>query len=138
MSAATSTAAPAIDTCIALARVQARQALAIDDALGRWHGLSLRELDLLRGLADAPAQTLPMKALASRLGLTTSDLLRLALPLAKTGLVERAPGTLTLRPGGARLAREAMDNAEAAAARTLAALPADERATLHRLLAALS
>jgi MarR family transcriptional regulator, organic hydroperoxide resistance regulator len=127
--------AGAFEVCRDLSRAQAHLALAMDDALGTWHGLSLRELDLLSCLEAASPADVPRRTLAATLGLTQAALLRLCLPMEKTGLVERRDGTIGLRAGGTQRAREALQTAQHAGANVLSRLDAEERSALQQLLA---
>lgn len=94
--------------------------LRLDEELGTWHGLAWPDFVLLAALDEGPA-AVPAAALATRLGLAPSALLRQMLPLEKTGLVAREAGPggtrcIVLRPAGRSLVREARDTAEAACA----------------------
>ncbi len=128
----------ALDIGLALSAAQARLSFALDDALGTLHGIGLRELGLLVQLQRSPQGAASLDALSVALGLPPSSLLRLCLPLVKTGLIERAPRRLGLRPAGARLAAEAAATAEAAAQRLLPAEASPGRAALDHLLCAVA
>lgn len=129
---------PDIELCVSLTRAQARMALAVDDTLGAWHGLAWRELMVLHTLQRAPDATLPLSQAAARLGLAPSALLRMILPMEKTGWIERRGTQLVLRPAGDRLAREAVASADLAAQRELRRLPAPDRQRLREMLATLA
>lgn len=129
---------PDIELCVALTRAQARLARAVDETLGAWHGLAWRDLMVLLTLQRAPQVTLPLSQAATRLGLASSALLRMVLPMEKSGWVERRGTHVVLRPAGDRLAREAMASADLAAQRTLKGLPLPERERLGALLASLA
>lgn len=127
-----------VDLCLALTLAQSRLALVVDEALGIHHGLSLRELALLDALRQGPAGGSSLRALAAALSQSASATLRQALPLEKTGLVERTTPGLALRPAGTRVLKQARDTAEEAGQETLAAWPGGERLHLLGLLTALA
>ena len=60
-----------VDLCLALTLAQSRLALAVDEALGLHHGLSLRELALLDGLLRGAAPGRSLRALAAALSFAT-------------------------------------------------------------------
>lgn len=124
----------ALDIGLALGAAQARLSLGVDEALGTLHGIALRDLALLLHLLRSPQGTASRGVLSTALGLSSSSRVRLCLPLEKTGLIERVPGRVSLRPAGARLAREARVTAADAAERALAATDAADRVRLHGLL----
>jgi len=105
-----------LDRCLEQAALDAR----LDDALGTHHGLSWPDFVLLSVL-DRGDGAVSSPELAERLGLTRSRLVLQLLPLEKTGLVARDAGvdgrrTITLRPGGRRVLREARETAAAVCA----------------------
>ncbi|MBK9362423.1 MAG: hypothetical protein IPM99_15430 [Rubrivivax sp.] len=124
----------ALDIGLALGAAQARLSLEVDEALGMLHGIALRDLALLLQLLRSPQGTASRAALSTALGLSSASLVRLCLPLEKTGLIERVPGRVGLRPAGARVAREAMVTASDATDRALGAAGAADRVRLHGLL----
>lgn len=128
----------AVDLCLALTLAQSRLALAVDEALGLHHGLSLRELALLDGLQHTPVRGSSLRALAVVLSQSPSTTLRQALPLEKTGLVERTPRGLALRPAGTRALKQARATAEEAGQDALVALSGEDRLRLLELLTALA
>jgi DNA-binding MarR family transcriptional regulator len=76
---------------------------------------------VLLAVLDAGAGSVETAALAARLGLAPSALLRQLLPLEKTGLAARQAGAngarcVVLRAGGRRVVREARATAEATCA----------------------
>lgn len=128
----------ALDIGLALGAAQARLALEVDEALGTLHGIALRDLALLVSLLRAPQGTASRADLAAALGLSPSSVVRLCLPLEKTGLVERKPGRVALRAAGARLTREAMVTAADVTERALSATGAADRVRLQVLLDAVA
>jgi DNA-binding MarR family transcriptional regulator len=91
--------------------------LRLDEQLGNWHGLSWEDYVLLAVLDADDGSEVEAAALAARLGLTPSALLRRLLPLEKIGLLARhatvdGARCVVLRAGGRRLAREARATAE--------------------------
>jgi MarR family transcriptional regulator, organic hydroperoxide resistance regulator len=100
----------ALQACLEREAVHARQTFRLDDELGTQHGLSWDDFVLLHALEEGP---LPESQLAERLGLLRSRLLARVLPLQKLGLVERAAGTVRLRPVAKRLLAEARETASA-------------------------
>jgi DNA-binding MarR family transcriptional regulator len=92
----------------------------LDDQLGTHHGLSWADFVLLTVL-DAAGGAASATELARILRTPASHLLRLLLPLEKTGLVERAADRdgkrrVTLRSQGRRLLHEARETAANACA----------------------
>ena len=57
--------APALDLCLGISLAHARLQLALDDALGTWHGIGHADFILLHALARAEGGCLPT-ALARR------------------------------------------------------------------------
>ena len=122
---------PMLDDFLAQSEAHARITLAVNETLGAWHGLNWLELRLLLGLQRAGWRGLALLETASLMGCSASAVLRLVLPLEKTGLIERRAARLLLRPAGDRLAREAAASAAHALQRMRlapAVLPAPEAA----------
>ncbi len=110
----------ALQACVHRHLEHAAIVFMLDDELGTYHGLSWADFVLLTVL-DAAGGAAPVKALARTLCMPASRLLRLLLPLEKTGLVERAADgggkrRVTLRPQGRRLLNEARETAANACA----------------------
>jgi DNA-binding MarR family transcriptional regulator len=125
---------------LSLARTQlARE---IDHPLSA-HGISLADLAILRELRAEPAGKLRRSELAQRLGVTPSGIARQVAPLERIGLVAREShdrdarlALVVLTETGKRIVDEALQTAEAAADRALAARWTDnERERLAKLLA---
>lgn len=103
----------ALDFCLGLHRAGAALQLKLDEELGLLHGLGWDEFVLLATL-DAHVGGMPLRELASVMGLQSSALLRRLPPLEKTGWLARERGDglrVVLLPGGRRLAREARETA---------------------------
>jgi DNA-binding MarR family transcriptional regulator len=106
------------------------------------HGISLADLAILRELRREPAQKLRRSELAQRLGITPSGVARQVAPLERMGLVDRESherdarlALVVLTDTGARIVDDALETAEAAADRALAARWSDnERERLGKLL----
>ena len=129
----------ALDLCMAVGRAHASLQLKLDDQLGTWHGVSLADFLLLRELAAAPGERLPLADLVRPTGLRPSALLRLVLPLEKTGLVERLPGrVIALRPAGRTKAQDAAATAAAICAAALRPVDAATTTALTHGLAVLA
>lgn len=128
----------ALDLVLALAAAQARASVVVDDVLQPLHGITLRELRLMRCVQEAPAGTTSLPDLAALSGLAPSATLRLVLPLARTGLVRRDGRTVALTPAGRQRLREALGSAALAAERVLGSVPAGRRALLGEELGALA
>jgi MarR family transcriptional regulator, organic hydroperoxide resistance regulator len=110
----------ALRACVDRHLEHAAMVFALDDELGTRHGLSWADFVLLAVL-DGAGGAAPPKELARTLRTPASHLLRLLLPLEKTGLVVRASDgdgkrRVTLRPQGRRLLNEARDTAANACA----------------------
>src|SRR3954447_13628259 len=107
------------------------------------HGLSLSDLAILRELRVAADGKLRRSQLAQRLGITPSGVPRQAAPLEGMGLVSRESherdarlALVVLTETGTRIVDEALNTAEAAAERALAARwEKAERERLCELLA---
>jgi DNA-binding MarR family transcriptional regulator len=133
---------PALATTIDLSYVRSRILVHVDEALGAHHGLALSDLALLLALRDAPERGLRRTDLATRLGVTTSDVVRQLGPLERRGIVGREAtprdprmALVTLTDAGAALADDARPTAEETAERALASLwPGGEHETLGALL----
>lgn len=106
----------ALAFCLDLHRARASLQRKLDEDLGFFHGIGWDDFVLLSQL-DARPGGVTVAELAKALGVPTSTALRRLPPLEKTGLVgrERGAGTLrvVLRPGGARVVREARETAGA-------------------------
>jgi DNA-binding MarR family transcriptional regulator len=106
------------------------------------HGISLADLAILRELRREPAQKLRRSELAQRLGITPSGIARQVAPLERIGLVDREShdrdarlALVVLTETGAQIVNDALQTAEAAADRALAARWSDtERERLSKLL----
>jgi DNA-binding MarR family transcriptional regulator len=107
------------------------------------HGISLADLAILRELRGEPAKKLRRSELAQRLGVTPSGIARQVAPLERIGLVAREShdrdarlALVVLTDTGTQIVDEALQTAEAAADRALAARWSDtERERLSKLLA---
>ncbi|MBG9388619.1 MarR family winged helix-turn-helix transcriptional regulator [Caenimonas aquaedulcis] len=129
----------AMALCMQVCDAYARLMLKLDDVLGTMHGLGLAEFRLLRALASAPQERLPVAALVSPMGVRLSGVTRQLMPLEKTGQLRRESGTdgkryAVLLPGGKRAVREAEVTAEAICAEALAEGPAANAAVLRDIL----
>ena len=60
--------AQALDLCLGISLAHARLQLALDDALGTWHGIGHADFILLHALARAEGGCLPTAALVAPLG----------------------------------------------------------------------
>lgn len=125
--------APALDLCLGISLAHARLQLALDDALGTWHGIGHAEFILLHALARAEGGCLP----TAPLGVPLSAVVRRLIPLEKTGHIARAAGQVSLRPAGRAVLDEARATASALCADALQGLPegATDAAALLRHLA---
>ncbi|HEV7641239.1 MAG TPA: MarR family transcriptional regulator [Gaiellaceae bacterium] len=130
-----------LDTLFDLSLARAQLARDVDHPLSS-HGISLADLAILRELRREPAQKLRRSELAQRLGVTPSGIARQVAPLERIGLVAREShdrdarlALVVLTPTGAQIVDEALQTAEAAADRALAARWSDaERERLSKLL----
>lgn len=133
---------PNLDLCLALHGAHARMTAHVDEALGVHHGLDLSGLALLLALSKADAARLSLAALAQRLSLPRSVVLRQVLAMEKTGHLarEEAQGarTVALRPAGRALARAACDTADAACHLVWVHLPVTHRQAFQSGLSALA
>ena len=130
--------APALDLCLGISQAHARLQLALDDALGTWHGIAHADFILLHTLARAEGGRLPTSALVAPLGVPLSAVVRRVIPLEKTGHIARDAGHVSLRPAGRAVLAEARATAGALCADVLHGLPegaADAAATLLNHLA---
>ncbi|HEY8647315.1 MAG TPA: MarR family transcriptional regulator [Gaiellaceae bacterium] len=131
-----------LDTLFDLSLARTQLARDVDHPLSA-HGISLADLAILRELRREPAQKLRRSELAQRLGITPSGIARQVAPLERIGLVAREShdrdarlALVVLTDTGARIVDEALQTAEAAADRALAARWSDiERERLSKLLA---
>jgi DNA-binding MarR family transcriptional regulator len=132
-----------LDTLFDLALARTLIARDVDHPLSQ-HGISLADLAILRELRSAPDGKLRRSELAQRLGVTPSGVARQLGPLERIGLVDREShdrdarlALLVLTDTGTRVADEALETAEYAAERALAARWSEaERDRLAKLLAA--
>ena len=131
-----------LDTLFDLSLARTQLARDVDHPLSA-HGISLADLAILRELRREPAQKLRRSELAQRLGVTPSGIARQVAPLERSGLVDREShdrdarlALVVLTDTGAQLVDDALQTAEAAADRALAARWSDtERERLSKLLA---
>jgi DNA-binding MarR family transcriptional regulator len=132
-----------LDTLFDLALARTLIARDVDHPLSH-HGISLADLAILRELRAAPDGKLRRSELAQRLGVTPSGVARQLGPLERIGLVDRESherdarlALVVLTNAGTRVVDEALQTAEHAAERALAARWSDaERDRLAKLLAA--
>jgi DNA-binding MarR family transcriptional regulator len=131
-----------LDTLFDLSLARTQLARDVDHPLSV-HGISLADLAILRELRREPAQKLRRSELAQRLGVTPSGIARQVAPLERIGLVAREShdrdarlALVVLTDTGAEIVDDALQTAEAAADRALAARWSDtERERLSKLLA---
>jgi DNA-binding MarR family transcriptional regulator len=131
-----------LDTLFDLSLTRTQLARDVDHPLSA-HGISLADLAILRELRREPAQKLRRSELAQRLGITPSGIARQVAPLERIGLVAREShdrdarlALVVLTNTGTQIVDEALQTAEAAADRALAARWSDtERERLSKLLA---
>jgi DNA-binding MarR family transcriptional regulator len=130
-----------LDTLFDLSLARTQLAREIDHPLSA-HGISLADLAILRELRGEPAGKLRRSELAQRLGVTPSGIARQVAPLERIGLVAREShdrdarlALVVLTNTGKQIVDEALQTAEAAADRALAARWNDaERERLSKLL----
>jgi DNA-binding MarR family transcriptional regulator len=133
---------PSLDTIFDLLLARAQLARDVDHPLSA-HGISLADLAILRELRREPTQKLRRSELAQRLGVTPSGIARQVAPLERIGLVARESherdarlALVVLTDTGAQIVDDALQTAEAAADRALAARWSNgERERLSTLLA---
>jgi DNA-binding MarR family transcriptional regulator len=131
-----------LDTLFDLSLARTQLARDVDHPLSA-HGISRADLAILRELRREPAQKLRRSELAQRLGITPSGIARQVAPLERIGLVAREShdrdarlALVVLTNTGAQIVDDALQTAEAAADRALAARWSDiERERLSKLLA---
>ena len=131
----------ALDTLFDLSLARTQLARDVDHPLSA-HGISLADLAILRELRHEPNQKLRRSDLAQRLGITPSGIARQVAPLERIGLVAREShdrdarlALVVLTKTGQQIVDEALQTAEAAADRALAARWSDtERERLSKLL----
>jgi DNA-binding MarR family transcriptional regulator len=117
--------------------------LKLDDELGTHHGLSLADFIALRQISQAQSGCLPVIDLVRPMGLRLSAVMRMLLPLEKTGLLQResAMGSdercVAIRPAGRRVLREALLTAEEVCNGAVAQLPADALPLVESVLTTL-
>jgi MarR family transcriptional regulator, organic hydroperoxide resistance regulator len=116
----------ALDTCLRVSQAHAALQLRLDDELGTHHGFSWADFRLLDALARSEGDRLPLARLVDAMGLQASGVMRLLIPLEKTGQVQResAGGQrwVVLRPAGRKQWHEAAETAQAACAELAARL----------------
>jgi DNA-binding MarR family transcriptional regulator len=130
-----------LDTLFDLSLARTQLARDVDHPLSA-HGISLADLAILRELRREPAQKLRRSELAQRLGVTPSGIARQVAPLERIGLVAREShdrdarlALVVLTGTGAQVVDDALETAEAAADRALAARWSDpERERLSKSL----
>jgi DNA-binding MarR family transcriptional regulator len=130
-----------LDTLFDLSLTRTQLAREIDHPLSA-HGISLADLAILRELRGEPTGKLRRSELAQRLGVTPSGIARQVAPLERIGLVAREShdrdarlALVVLTDTGKQIVDEALQTAEAAAERALAARWSDaERERLSKLL----
>jgi DNA-binding MarR family transcriptional regulator len=133
--------ATSLDTLFDLSLARTQLAREIDHPLSA-HGISLADLAILRELRGEPTGKLRRSELAQRLGVTPSGIARQVAPLERIGLVAREShdrdarlALVVLTDTGKQIVDEALQTAEAAAERALAARWSDaERERLSKLL----
>lgn len=132
-----------IDLCSRLSLAHASLNLKLDDELGTHHGLSWADFIALRQISQATGGCLPVADLVRTLGLRPSAVMRMLLPLEKTGLVQRESSAangkrcVAIRPAGERVLHEALLTAQEATKATVARLPADALPLLESALTTL-
>lgn len=132
-----------LNTLFDLALARTLIARDVDHPLSQ-HGISLADLAILRELRAAPKGRLRRSELAGRLGVTPSGVARQLGPLERIGLVDREShdrdarlALVVLTEAGTRIVDEALQTAEHAAERALAARWSEpERERLAKLLSA--
>jgi DNA-binding MarR family transcriptional regulator len=130
-----------LDTLFDLSLARTQLARDVDHPLSA-HGISLADLAILRELRLEPSRKLRRSELAQRLGITPSGIARQVAPLERIGLVGREShdrdarlALVVLTDTGTRIVDDALQTAEAAADRALAARWSDsERERLSKLL----
>jgi DNA-binding MarR family transcriptional regulator len=130
-----------LDTLFDLSLARTQLARDVDHPLSA-HGISLADLAILRELRRETDQKLRRSELAQRLGVTPSGIARQVAPLEKMGLVAREShdrdarlALVVLTDTGTRIVDDALQTAEAAADRALAARWSEtERERLSKLL----
>ena len=131
-----------LDTLFDLSLARTQLAREVDHPLSV-HGISLADLAILRELRREPSGKLRRSELAQRLGITPSGVARQVAPLERIGLVDRESherdarlALVVLTVTGTQIVDDALQTAEAAADRALAARWSDtERERLSKLLA---
>lgn len=130
----------ALDVLFDLSLARTQLAREVDHPLSQ-HGISLADLAVLRELRRAPDRKLRRSELAHRLAITPSGIARQVAPLERIGLVDRESherdarlALVVLTAAGTQIVDEALETAEYAADRALAARWSDaERERLARL-----
>jgi DNA-binding MarR family transcriptional regulator len=132
-----------IDLCLRVSLAHASLSLKLDEELGTYHGLSPADFMVLRQVSQAQCGCLPVSDLVRPMGLRLSAVMRMLLPLEKTGLVQRESSAgsgarcVAIRPAGSRLLQEALVTAEEVCKRAIAQLPADAVPVLESALTTL-
>jgi DNA-binding MarR family transcriptional regulator len=78
-----------LTACLHLVRLEAHLRTALERGLADTHGLGVNDLQILLHLDAAPNRRLRRADLAERLGVTTSGVTRMIVPLERRGLVLR-------------------------------------------------
>lgn len=132
---------PSLDLIFDLSLARTQLARDVDHPLSA-HGISLADLAILRELRRESTGKLRRSELAQRLGITPSGVARQVAPLERIGLVDRESherdarlALVVLTQTGRQIVDEALQTAESAADRALAARWNDaERERLSQLL----
>ena len=132
----------ALTLCMQVSDTHARLAIKLDDVLGTFHGLGLNDFRLLRILANAPHERLPIADLAQPMGARISGVTRQLMPLEKTGQLRRESGAdgkryAVLLPSGKRVVREAEVTADAICTAAVGDLQDGHATALHDTLQSL-
>lgn len=111
-----------VELSMLLGRADAAVTRRLDRTLSGYHGISRTDFTVLRHLYDARPQGLRRVDLAERVGLSSSGVTRLLMPLERIGLVTRAESAkdrraavATLTEAGEQLVVDASASAERAA-----------------------
>ncbi|TFW10266.1 MarR family transcriptional regulator [Oxalobacteraceae bacterium OM1] len=106
----------ALGFCLDVFAAHASLTLKLDDELGTYHGLGLRDFAFLHQLSVSPVRPVPLTVLVRPMGMPKSGLARELLRLEKIGLVQRSrlpdgAFAIDLCPAGARMYQEALATA---------------------------
>lgn len=132
-----------VDLCLGISLAHASLSLKLDEELGTHHGLSLSDFIALRQIAQAQGGCLPVTDLVRPMGMRLSAVVRMLLPLEKTGLLQREGATggnvrcVAILPAGRRVLGEALATAVAVCDGTVAQLPAEALPMVGSVLTAL-